>query len=133
MCGKACTRRWAWAVAVSISVMEGGRARRCGRALLASTGAGLNGRRRVAIHTLTSAHPRESGDPGSRKALDPAFAGMSGVSKRLEGDHGACVEDAREGLHLLRHEMADIEFGIEVEFGDDVVIAGGRIDLGGDL
>jgi hypothetical protein len=43
------------------------------------------------------------------------------------------VGDLRDRLHVLGDEMADIDPVVEVELGQDVVIAGGRVDLGGDL
>ncbi len=36
-------------------------------------------------------------------------------------------------LHLLVDEMADIGAGIDVEFHQQVVVARGRIDFGGDF
>ena len=36
-------------------------------------------------------------------------------------------------LHLLVDEVADVGFVVDVEFHQQVVVAGGRIDLGGDL
>src|SRR5262249_1316638 len=55
------------------------------------------------------------------------------VSERLEGDDGACVLDARDGLHLLIDEMADVGLVLDVEFHQQVEVAGGRIDLGSEL
>jgi len=50
-----------------------------------------------------------------------------------EGDDRKRVLDAGENLHLLVDEMADVFLVIDIEFGEQVVIAGSRIDLRGDL
>ena len=52
--------------------------------------------------------------------------------KRLEGNDRARVHDAGDGLHLFADEVADIRVFRDVEFGQNVVIAGDGIDLGGD-
>src|SRR5262245_33976903 len=53
--------------------------------------------------------------------------------ERLEGDDGPSVLDARDGLHLLVDEMADVGAGLHVELGEQVEFARGRIDFGSDL
>src|SRR5580704_15161749 len=70
---------------------------------------------------------------GSRVSGHSAFAKRHCLLESLEGDHRARVEDFGDGLHLLRHEMADIDLGVQVELGDDVVIACGRVDFRCDL
>src|ERR1700680_4669993 len=54
-------------------------------------------------------------------------------AERLEGNDGVGVLDAGNDLHLLVDEMADISVVVDVELHQEVVIARGRIDLGGDL
>ena len=54
-------------------------------------------------------------------------------SERLEGDDGAGVLDARDGLHLLVDEVADIGLVLDVELHQEVEVAGGRVDFGGEL
>src|SRR5262249_7245743 len=54
-------------------------------------------------------------------------------SERLEGDDRAGVLDAGNGLHLLVYEVTDVGPVLDVEFHQQVEVAGGRIDLGGDL
>ena len=36
-------------------------------------------------------------------------------------------------LHLLADEMADVDVALDIEFGENVEIAGDRIDLRGDF
>ena len=43
------------------------------------------------------------------------------------------VVDARDGLHLLGDEVADVGGRLDIEFHQQVEIAGGRIDFRGDL
>jgi hypothetical protein len=43
------------------------------------------------------------------------------------------VLDAGDDLDLLVDEMADVGVLVDVEFHQEIVIAGGGIDLGGDL
>ena len=62
-----------------------------------------------------------------------AVEGATTSPKRLEGDDGARVGDPGNGLHLLGDEMADIGRGIDVEFHQQIEVAGGRIDFRGDL
>jgi hypothetical protein len=54
-------------------------------------------------------------------------------AERLEGDDGVGVLDARNDLHLLVDEVADIGVVVDVELDQQVVIARGGLDLGGDL
>src|SRR5262245_28525275 len=56
-------------------------------------------------------------------------AGRSGL-KRLESDDGVRVLDAGDALHLLIHEVTDVRAAVDVEFHQQIVVAGGRIDLG---
>src|SRR5438094_1546332 len=60
-------------------------------------------------------------------------ASARAMSKRLEGDDGARILDARDRLHLLVDEMADVGLLLDVELHQQVVISGGRIDLGCEL
>src|SRR5215218_8656515 len=58
---------------------------------------------------------------------------LSAKLERLEGDDRAGVLDLGDRLHVLGDEMADVDAVVDVELGQDVVVAGGRIDLRGDL
>src|SRR5438445_3339009 len=74
----------------------------------------------------------------ARRAKSRAMAGQAGPpslarAERLESDDGVGVLDARNHLHLLVDEMADVGVVIDVEFYQEIVIAGGGIDLRGDL
>ena len=53
--------------------------------------------------------------------------------ERLEGDDGVRVLDAGDGLHLFVDEMADVGAAVDVELHQQVIVAGGRVDLGSDL
>src|SRR5436309_12399833 len=53
--------------------------------------------------------------------------------KCLERQDRSRVLDARDDLHLLVDEVADIGIGVDVELHKEVEVAGGGIDLGGDL
>src|SRR5438045_5271361 len=48
----------------------------------------------------------------------------------LEGDDCKGVLDTGQGLHLLGHEMADIGAVGQVALHQEVLLSGGRIDLG---
>lgn len=43
------------------------------------------------------------------------------------------VLDARQDLHLLVDEVADVSVLVDVELHQEVVVAGRGVDLGGDL
>ncbi len=66
-----------------------------------------------------------AGRDRGRKALD--------YLECLEGDGRPGIADAVDAVHLLVDEVADVGAGLDVEFHQQVEIAGGRIDLGGDL
>src|ERR1700738_3155279 len=51
----------------------------------------------------------------------------------LEGDDGVGVLDAGNYLHLFVDEMADVGVVVDVELDQEIVVAGGGIDLRGDL
>src|ERR1700751_6244644 len=51
----------------------------------------------------------------------------------LEGDDGQRVLDARNDLHLLVDEMADIGVVVDIELDQEIIVPGGGVDLGGDL
>src|ERR1700674_4971786 len=53
--------------------------------------------------------------------------------ERLESNDGVSLLDAGQGLDLFVDEMADVGAVGNVEFHQEVVAAGGGIDLGGDL
>src|SRR5574337_291327 len=55
------------------------------------------------------------------------------VLKRLEGDDGARIDDARDRLHLVADEMTDVDILLDIELCQDIEVAGGRVDLRGDL
>src|SRR5207249_9538414 len=55
------------------------------------------------------------------------------MSKRLERDDRVRILDAWNRLHLLVDEMADVGLLLDVELHQQVVISGGRIDLGSQL
>ena len=63
-----------------------------------------------------------------RRSL-PLLAG----AERLEGDDGVGVLDTRNHLHLLVDEMADVGVVADIELDQQIVIAGGGLDLRGDL
>src|ERR1700722_6308844 len=54
-------------------------------------------------------------------------------AERLEGDDGGGVLNAGNDLHLFVDEMADIGVVVDVEFHQQIVIARGGINFGGDL
>src|SRR5215212_1673323 len=58
---------------------------------------------------------------------------LSAKLERLEGDDRAGVLDLGDRLHVLGDEMADVDAVVDMELGQDVVVAGRRIDLRGDL
>jgi hypothetical protein len=62
-----------------------------------------------------------------------AFGAKLWLSERLEGDDGVGILDARDNLHLLVHEMADVDLVFDIELAQQVVVAGGGIDFGSDL
>src|SRR5205823_558823 len=76
------------------------------------------------------AWPRAGRNRGRWRAGGPPLLARA---ERLESDDGVGVLDAWDHLHLLVDEMADIGVVIDVEFDQQVVIAGGGIDLRGDL
>jgi len=51
----------------------------------------------------------------------------------LEGDNRVRVLDAGDTLHLFVDEVADVGPGIDVEFHQQVIVAGRGIDLGDDF
>src|SRR3954469_16983463 len=58
---------------------------------------------------------------------------LSAKLERLEGDDRAGVLELGDRLHVLGDEMADVDAVVDMELGQDVVVAGRRIDLRGDL
>src|SRR6187549_1273109 len=71
-----------------------------------------------------------------RRAKSMVMAGgaaLSARAERLEGDDGVGVLDARNHLHLLVDEMADVGVVADVELDQQIVVARGGIDLRGDL
>src|SRR5258705_14005307 len=61
------------------------------------------------------------------------WAGALAGAERLEGDDGVGVLDAGDHLHPFVDEMADVGVVVDVELDQQIVIAGGGIDLRGDL
>src|SRR5476649_737606 len=57
-------------------------------------------------------------------ALPPFTSG-----ERLEGDQGEGVLHAGHGLDLRRYEVTDVDLLVEIAFHQEVILAGGRIDL----
>src|SRR5690348_5856530 len=55
------------------------------------------------------------------------------ASKSLERDDRAGVLDAWDTLHLLVDEMADVGAALDIEFDQQVKLAGRRINLGRNL
>ena len=51
-------------------------------------------------------------------------------SERLEGDDGSRVGYASNTLDLFRNEVADIGRRLDIEFDQQIEVAGRRIDLG---
>src|SRR6185312_826914 len=74
------------------------------------------------------AWPRRARSMRGRRGLS-----LLARAERLERDDGVGVLDARNHLHLLVDEMADVGVVVDVEFDQQIVIAGGGIDLRGDL
>src|SRR3972149_10770997 len=60
-------------------------------------------------------------------------ARSSSPAEGLEGDDGAGILNAGDGLHLLVDEMTDIGAFLDIELRQQVELSGGRIDFGGDL
>src|SRR5271156_4733352 len=54
-------------------------------------------------------------------------------SERLKGNDCSGVVNAGDGLHFLIDEVADIGSRFDVEFDQQVKVAGGRVDLRRDL
>src|SRR5216683_8303933 len=54
-------------------------------------------------------------------------------SKRLECDDRPGVQNARDGLDLLGDEMSDVGALLDVEFHQQIEVAGSRINFGCDL
>src|SRR4029079_6342529 len=69
----------------------------------------------------------------SRKPLAPFPDQALTPTERLEGDDGQRVLDAGNDLNLLVHEMADVSVIVDVKFHQEIRVAGGGVDLGGDL
>src|SRR5712691_11116325 len=67
----------------------------------------------------------------SKVTVDPG--GILARAERLEGDDGEGVLDARNELHLLVHEVADVGVVVDIELDQEVVMPCGGIDLRGDL
>jgi len=67
--------------------------------------------------------------------VDGGQAGLPLLARaeRLEGDDGVGVLDARNHLHLLVDEMADVGVVVDVEFDQQIVVADSGIDLRGDF
>ena len=58
---------------------------------------------------------------------------VQACSKCLEGNNRMRIDDVGDGLYLLADEVADIGVVIDVEFGQNVEMAGNRIDFRGDF
>ena len=54
-------------------------------------------------------------------------------SERLERDDCPGIVDTGNGLHLFVDKVADIGPLLDIEFDQEVEIAGGRVDFGRDL
>src|SRR4051812_12294818 len=59
--------------------------------------------------------------------------GVRSGLERLEGDDGPGVLNSRYRLHLFVDEVADVGFGVDIKFHQQVEITGGRIDFRGDF
>src|SRR5271166_2307080 len=75
---------------------------------------------------------RHRDERGEEAAPKPEGRRATGL-ERLEGDDRARVDDARNRLHLVADEMADVDVLLDVEFGENVEVAGDRIDFRSDL
>ena len=75
---------------------------------------------------------RQLGLQRARGAEGPPTGG-SPASERFEGDDGVGILDALDGLDLLVDEMTDVGLVLDVELDQEVVVAGGRIDFGGEF
>src|SRR6478735_10877784 len=65
--------------------------------------------------------------------LQPCGDARSAAAERLEGNDGVGVLDTGNDLHLLVDEMADVGLVVDVELDQQVVMAGGGVDLRGNL
>src|ERR1700730_1040898 len=79
----------------------------------------------------TDARQKSGKAKNRRRSLvfDRALAG----AERLEGDDGMGVLDAGNDLYLLVDEVADIGVVVDVELYQEIVVARGGINLGGNL
>src|SRR5665213_39920 len=83
----------------------------------------------------TSNHCRRSKGASRRRRNHGARSALAAdlTFEGFEGDDGMRVPDAIHALHLFIDEVSDIGAGIDVEFHQQIVVAGGRVDFGGDL
>src|SRR5271169_5415462 len=75
---------------------------------------------------------RGSASKPASRMKDPGLAGSVG-SERPKGDDGPGIGDPGNRLHLLSDEMTNVDVAFNVELGENVVMAGDRINLRGDL
>src|SRR5882672_1600940 len=61
--------------------------------------------------------------------LRSGFASLEGA----ERNDCERVLDAGENLHFLIDEVTDVLLVVDIEFGEQIVIAGGRVDFRGNL
>src|ERR1700688_4782832 len=65
----------------------------------------------------------------AKRIGNPGFAGKGDASERAKGDQGAGIDDSRDHLNLLADEMPDVDVALDVKLGENVEIAGDRINL----
>src|ERR1700692_3574593 len=82
-------------------------------------------RRFMVAPELARRSTRSPAVPDSSRALTGSSLADA---ERLEGDDGVGILDAGKHLHLLVDEVPDVGVVIDVEFNQQVVIAGGGID-----
>src|SRR6185437_8948530 len=87
----------------------------------------------AASRSSSKTRPVTRSSCSSRSAPRRAWMPRGLSLKGLEGDNRIGVLDARHCLHLFIHEVPDIGAGIHVELHQEIVVASGRIDFGGDL
>src|SRR6516225_1681104 len=63
----------------------------------------------------------------------PVQGRRESISESFECDDGPRVLDTRDGLYLLVDEMTDVGLVLDIEFHQQVEVAGGGIDLGSEL
>src|SRR5882757_6204062 len=91
-------------------------------------------RSNVTVNSNVTVDSGRIGTPrAGRVSREGRWAKALAAAERLEGDDGVGVLNAGNHLHLLVDEMADVGLVIDIELDQQVVMAGGGVDLRGDL